>query len=130
MSSNAALAAAKRRRNVSFNESIVKNNTLNTKNAQANTNPEQKNSNSRSLKGPVTPGDLIRNHDQRLFDIENKLDLADDTFVKKVDLKNLALNNDNNDNNNNNNLTFTPNDNNDNNNNNNNNNITNKSRYK
>ena len=59
MSSNAALAAAKRRRNVSFTETMFANNTPNTQN---NTNSGQENGNSRALKGkPVLTTRLIKN---------------------------------------------------------------------
>ena len=89
MSSNAALAAAKRRRNISYSEttSIPRNtNSTNVNSSQSNLN-----TNSRALKGPVTPYDLITNHDKRLFDIELKLD-SNDIFVTKTDLDSLTLN--------------------------------------
>ena len=90
MSSNAALAAAKRRRNISFSEP---NSVL----ANANTNANNTNSiikaseQLRALKGPVTPGELIKNHDLRLFHIEQKLDQGN-AFVTKADLETLILN--------------------------------------
>ena len=72
MSSSAALAAAKKRRNVSFGQDSA--NTSNT------IKEEQK------LKQPVTHIDLLKQHDYKIYQITNQLEKLEEMSARKDDL--------------------------------------------
>lgn len=78
MSSSAALAAAKKRRNVTFGQGTPNNQTSQV--------------NEKVVRSSVSPGQLLYEHDKKLFNLEQKLIQMSSLSLNKEDLELLKIN--------------------------------------